>query len=148
MLSDGARWASQKAMVEVHSVPFSGGMASLSHDLQEHVTRWGEYAMHERLIVDKTMGQTAGFLTVILPAKANDATFACQTFQLTDGVCAIRWEDGNFAFLALTNATLEPYDFESFYVPIHAKPGLTILVGQLDGEDYTPVGFYELPAGG
>jgi len=146
MLSDGARWASQKAMVEVHSVPFSGGMASLSHDLQEHVTRWGEYAMHERLIVDKTMSQTAGFLTVILPARANDGTFACQTFQLEDGVCAIRWEDGNFAFLALTNATLEPYDFESFYVPIHAKPGLTILVGQLDGEDYTPLGFYELPA--
>lgn len=146
MLADGARWATDKAMVEVHSVPFSGGMPVLSHDLQEHVTRWGEYAMHERLIVDKTMGQYAGFLTVILPAKGHGATFTCQTFQPKDGISAIQWKDNDFAFLALVNATMEPYDFDYYYVPVHAQPGLTILVGELDGEDYLPIGFYELPA--
>jgi len=134
---DGARWTGPAAFVEVHSAPVVGGPARLSHDLQEHATTWGQWAMHERLIVEQTMGSPAGFLTVISLGPSQGPFSAIEMLEPEDGVAAGRWSDADQAFLAVMNSTSEEREFLEWFVPVLAAPGLTIVVGKLDGEAYS-----------
>lgn len=94
LLPDGARWTRELAGVRAVVVPTEGEGAAVDHDLQEHVTTWGHYAMHERLSVEAAMGERAGFLSLLLPTPAGAEEPAVETWRPEEGVAAARFESG------------------------------------------------------
>lgn len=138
LLGDGARWVGPDAWVEVHTAPASGGV-DLSHDLQEHVTAFGEWALHERLVATRVMDDPAGFLTVLVSGRAGEEAPVVTTTLFEDGVPRIVWTERDLAYLAASNHTATDVTIPDWYQALSIPPGLTIEVVRLQGGQFHSV---------
>lgn len=139
LLDDGARWEGPDAWVEVHSVPVSGGSIVLSHDLQEHVSTWGQWALHERLVATRVMDDPAGFLTVLVPGRAGEEAPAASTTLFQEGVAGVAWMAGDLAYVALSNQTQTDVTIFGWYQALSVPQGLTVQVVRLQGGQFHSV---------
>lgn len=146
LLPNGARWDGPEAWVEVHTTPVSGGPAELAHDLQEHVTTFGQWALHERLIATRVMDDPSGFLTLLVPGRAGEADPVVTLNLRQDGVAEVTWSDGDSAYLVLSNQTPTDFTVLGWYQVLSAPPGLTVQAIRLqDGHFSHVVETHHLP---
>lgn len=132
LLADGARWEGPDAWVEVRSVPVLGDSAHLSHDLQEHATTFGQWALHERLVATRVMDDPAGFLTVIVPGRAGQEAPPIGQIVTEVGVVGFQWAADDRAVLVLSNQSAEAFDSPPWWGQVvQAPPGLTLVLAQL-----------------
>ncbi|NOZ01162.1 MAG: hypothetical protein GXP54_04655, partial [Deltaproteobacteria bacterium] len=125
ILNDGGRWNNAPATVDAHILPVSGPWpASISHDLQEHATGHGVWAMHERLVADAVMDDPAGFLSAILTSSGADETPETSSGQYGPGTAWVSWASGEKCFHVVSNQTNADVGAVEQNGPF--PPGLTI----------------------
>lgn len=108
LLQDGAIWERNKAKVEARVIPLGGnGEMTVSSGLEEHQIGYGKWAMHERLKVDATMTEPAGFLTLILPKPTDALPWDVEVKRVMEGigVASIRVHPEELEVLIVANHT-------------------------------------------
>jgi len=126
----GARWVNASGRVDAIVVPADPAGPGVSHDLQEHQHGWGAWAMHERLRVDSTMTDPAGFLTVLVPGAAADAPpAAVEIARPAAGVAAAAFTLGDVPWVVAINHTGAAAQVAIGGGTLEVAPGLLVRAG-------------------
>jgi hypothetical protein len=130
-LADGARWTNPPATVEAHVLPAGPVEVTISHDIREHQAGWGQWKGHERLSVAATMGQAAGFLTVLAVGTAGQALTIQATARPEPGVAGIHFTTATAAgtWTVITNGTGAARTIDLGGSTAEAPPGLSVRAG-------------------
>jgi len=122
----GATWVRPRASLRVATAATSGTLTTASR-LEEHATAHGAYALHATLDASATMGDSAGFLSLLVPEPADAEPAVLDVAPLASGVAlATVTRPGTTARFA-TNVSADTVTLEVFGQTTTLPPGLSEL---------------------